>query len=287
MTTNTYSAPCTIANDTEFRAWGSAFSAALTAVGFPKAADTGQIDWATVAKPGASSTSAGYEIRYLNDSLHATKPCYVKIEFGTGGTSTTPSIWITVASGTNGAGTVSGTTYFARTQHAGNGAPNVGSYPTFVCATEGYIACAMQRRGQLSSHPFWSVARTVDSAGAPTSDGFIVMSAPSSSFARTTYLSSSFSDGTGFCLIPGNISTTLVSGDVQVFRHFGFITSGAVVCIPHYLSYLDSEIGNESTFTATPVGSTAITYLALGGSFSQASVTAQTLSAARLAMRWE
>lgn len=271
MTTDTYSGPLLHSSDAEFRAWGLALSNSLTAAGFPKSADTGQINWATVTKPGGSNTAAGYEIRYLSDSLHATKPCYVKLEFGNGVNTSIPSIWASAGSGTNGSGTLSGT-MFTRILITPGAVTNAGNFPTYACTLSGYVAFAFARAALGSSvgGAFFSVARTCDAAGAPTNTGFYFLysTGNSSLFNRKTYITSEITDGSNVCLFPGGDTTTLVGSDVQVIRHFGY--QPTIRCIPFYLGYMSSEIGNESTFVATPVGVTARTYLALGGSANSA-----------------
>jgi len=268
MTTQTYSGPIVHSSDAEFRAWGLALSNALTAAGFPKSADTGQIDWATVARP-AVNTAGGYEIRYLDDSLHATKPCYVKIEYGTAASATIPQMWLTAGSGTNGSGTISGVMW-TRQAVCMQAVANIGSFPTFVCVKPGYVAAAVARGGQGSSTgtAFFSVARMCDAAGDPTDVGFhFLFSAGGSSSAplnRKSYVTTEVNDVANVCLFPGGDTTTIVGSDVQVMRHFGF--QPTIRCVPFYLGYLVSEIGNEATFVATPVGVTSRTYIALGGS---------------------
>ena len=290
MTTDTYSAPLLHSSDAEFRAWGLALSNSLTAAGFPKSADTGQVDWATVTKPGGSSTAAGHEIRYLNDSLHGTKPCYVKIEFGNGVNTSIPGIWMSAGSGTNGSGTLSGA-MFTRILVTPGAVTNVGNFPTYVCTRSGYFALAFARAALGSSvgGAFFSVARMCDAAGDPTNVGFhfLYSTGNSSLLNRKSYVTSEVADGSNVCLFPGGDSTTLVGSDVQVMRHFGY--QPTVRCVPFYLGYMGTEIGNEATFVATPVGVIARTYLALGGTANSApsACSASGSTSHRLAMQYE
>lgn len=292
MTTHTYSSPLAHASDTDFRAWGLELSDALTTVGFPKSADTGQINWATVNMPLASNTAAGYEIRYLNDSLHGSKPIYLKIEYGTINTSLQRmGIWVSAASATNGSGTLSGTTYLTRRQIIRDGVVGLqaGNYPTYVCALPGYMAFAFKRRAKQGSEgtSFFSLCRTCDSAGSPTSSGFYFYYNNESTAAleRRTYITSEVNDTSAYCLFPGAATTTQVGADVQGIKHFGYTPE--IKVIPFFLSYLDSEIGSESTFTATPVGVTPRTYLTLGGTGVPINCSATTSATHKLAMQFE
>jgi hypothetical protein len=74
------------------------------------ASDTGQVDLTTVARPSVG-VYAGYKVYKANDALQATKPFFLKVEFGVSAGSVTRWLFrFTVANITNGAGTLSGIT---------------------------------------------------------------------------------------------------------------------------------------------------------------------------------
>lgn len=108
MATDQRTLPGSFAVDADFRSWGSGLSAQFAAVGLVKTADTGQIDWSTVLKPSATVQQRGYEIWRFNDALQATKPVFIRIDFGSGAGASLPGLWVTVGTGTNGAGTLTG-----------------------------------------------------------------------------------------------------------------------------------------------------------------------------------
>jgi len=86
-------------SDTTWRAWGSAISAALAALGtIVQTSDTGQINWATATK-----ASGGFEIWRFADSLQSTAPVFIRIDY-----SSNPQLNFRVGTGTNGAGTLTG-----------------------------------------------------------------------------------------------------------------------------------------------------------------------------------
>lgn len=93
-----------LANDAKFQAWVQAIEAAILASGFLEVApDTGQLNPLTVARPSVS-TYAGYRIYRTKDSMHATKPCYVKMEYGVASAADRPALRKTSSTATNGAG---------------------------------------------------------------------------------------------------------------------------------------------------------------------------------------
>lgn len=98
------------ASDAEWRTWCQAIETALLASGFLVAAsDTGQIDLTTAVRP-AINTAAGYKIYKANDALQASKPFFLKVQYGVGSAITMGRITLQMSSATNGAGTPSGLT---------------------------------------------------------------------------------------------------------------------------------------------------------------------------------
>lgn len=161
-----------------FKAWVTDLTTALDEIGFIRSADTGQFDVAAISSVPALGTSPLYEIRYLNDALHAVAPIYVRLEYGTRGTAT-PYVGVTVGTGTDGAGGITGVfgsfgPQRVTTTVSGTGAP---PYQCYACMVEGavWFSFADLRMGAgTTSHPaLFSlvIARTTDATGAPTSDG--------------------------------------------------------------------------------------------------------------------
>jgi hypothetical protein len=83
-------------------------SDALAAVGLTRTTDTGQVNWATVSTLPGSATIRDYEVYRLNDSLQATKPIYMRVDYGY--TSLLMTYQITFGTSTDGAGNIGGVT---------------------------------------------------------------------------------------------------------------------------------------------------------------------------------
>lgn len=90
-----------------FRAWVQVMHDGLTSVGLVQTSDTGQALPSTIALPGAS-TFSGFEIYRFADSLQATKPVFIKMEYGTAPNNTGSIFRVTLGTSTNGAGTLTG-----------------------------------------------------------------------------------------------------------------------------------------------------------------------------------
>lgn len=281
MATLSWSTPADHTTTAGFRAWGSELSAKLQAAGLVQTADTGQINWTTVNLP-ATNTPGGYEIYRFNDALNATKPIYIKIEYGTGNGTGRPCIWITAGTGTNGAGTLSGasnrqTAYFA------NIADNTGSLDSYLCVKDGFVGlgwkyglCTAQSNNRF--YFFFAVARTVDDTGAETGDGFFVLrrQAGVTAAGGTVVESVSYADGVQasqngyYAMVPANVSSSAVGADKQVYKCYGILPR--VRPIMQAAVVLNTEYPVGVTFTAALVGTTARTYLSLGDGANYAAV---------------
>jgi hypothetical protein len=157
--------------DATFRGWGKAISDRLAAFGSVKTADTGQIDWTTVLTPNTSSQMRGYEVWRMADALQAQAPVFMKIEYGSGGLTVAPGLAVTLATGSNGAGTLAG---------------QVGARVALVTSTDMTTApwrcvfsgdpgrlgfCLAVNKDDPSNCTWLVVERTKDASGADTAEG--------------------------------------------------------------------------------------------------------------------
>lgn len=118
-----------------FRAWAQAIHDSLIAVGLVQTADTGQVTISTMALPTGSPTFVGYEIYRFNDALQATKPVFLKIEYGAGSANVVQgSFRVSISNATNGAGTLNGTLVStAKTLNGQIAIVDTAPQPSFFC----------------------------------------------------------------------------------------------------------------------------------------------------------
>lgn len=284
MSTQFYNTPWDHSSDATFRAWGLAFSTALQAAGTASGkltvtTDTGQINWATVTRPGVS-TAAGYEIYKFADTLAGAAPIYLKIEYGTGGSATIPQMWITVGTGSNGSGTLTGSTstrnIWTRTTAI---VSTVTNYPTYISSNEGSLTIGF-KLGAGSSNlgfGFLGIGRPCNLDASLRSDAVIVLIDNGTQAGCEVVR---FSDGTkfgsvsngGFGMVTLAITASTVAGSFQSWQTvcaypqtYGINWAGIV---------LSSEIVLNTSITATYYGSSSHTYVSLGLPIGAFSVTA-------------
>lgn len=216
--------------DAEFRLVGLFLTTTWQAGGFVKASGVGtQIDWTTVTIPGANNTAAGYEVREFTDALQATVPFKAKIEYGRGATAGQFGIWITVASGFDGSGNATGTTYLARTQIAGAGV-STWSAAAANCvnfANTNSVACYLGIN--VTGAGWLAIERTLDANGDPTNQGFTIIYRVVASWAngsivhRAVYWAGAAptSETQGSCFPPTQVSSAIAAdGRVALFPNY-------------------------------------------------------------------
>jgi hypothetical protein len=277
-----------VADDAAFRVRGKWFSDRLTDIGWAKTADTGQINWATVAKPAGATTAAGYEIRKSNDGK---TDIYVKIEYGTGAAATYFAFWFTFGEGSDGAGAITGDKT-TRTALSGNASGAVGC-TDYMCGDTSrfWLLCACNTSvGALATTlPGGGVQRTTDASGVDTSEGFITF-AVGNSASKNEFVS--FSAGTGgqrsglggmlYCTAPFPGS----AGEIPVFPFYVFspsryLLARDLVAVPTAYATV------SSTHTFALLGSNR-TFIALwGGSVSYLSDGGNAVGNLTLCLRWE
>lgn len=266
MTTATSSTRLRHDSDATFREWGLEFSTFLSTIGLVQTADTGQINWASVTRPG-TNTNAGYEIWRFNDALQATAPIYIRFDYGTHSNANAPRIQLTVGVGTNGAGVITAAGSWTTDSLNGSSASTTdvarNSYFCYDGGTLGFFW-----KAGVTARAGLCITRTVDASGAYTGVGAMIVEC-ASNLLRTACMD--FSAGTittkrttaasaQLCHWPQSPSTSLVGSDWQVACPYGVYSR----FLPHigFVGCLPSEFTAAVTFTATMVGSTPHTYLA-------------------------
>jgi hypothetical protein len=173
--------------DAEFRLWASFIHSVfvLTSCWVDTAA-AGSIDFTTVLKPAALNTSQGFKVYRMNDTLQATAPVFVKIEYGSAAAAVNPAIWFTVGTTHDGSGNL-GNILFVRTQIFAGGASSSAS-KCIGSADTNRVTFAMFLN-IVNTYPFWfSIERTKDATGADTGTGLLLAFGKAFAIHTSAYL---------------------------------------------------------------------------------------------------
>lgn len=285
--TNSFQAQDTNAH---FQAWvNEVYTALVTQLGLTQTADTGQMAVPCVtAAPSAASQSAGYYVFRFNDSLQATAPIFLKVEFGSGASGAAyPFMWITVGTGSNGSGTINGV---AMTRVAAAGGVAVGqsttnynSYYSYVPA-QGFLGLSM-KNGMASTNEAtmgFMIFRSVNASGAPTADSIHLLTnsgtANGTSSSGTLQIINNntgalqtLTTPTSWGIIPFSTSYSQEGTVAMVFPVFQYLGSAAApgFGITNAMALgINNEINVGATAAVTILGTLSLTYLNVGGGVS-------------------
>lgn len=287
MTTAVTSTVFDMTSDAAFRTWvQEVITMLFTTLGVTQTADTGQINTATVTRPGAANTSAGYVVGRFNDTLQATAPIFFKLEFGTGTTGlTTPQMWITVGTGSNGSGTITGIVgtrvSAGRTTINSTVTPysNRGCYSTALGVLWFTLKQGSPGANERCASGF-AIYRSIDSTGAPTADGFMLLTNSGiatgvtasgnaqaiSNLTGLAYTSSApwvTASSTAWGIFPFVPSTSSYGGNAQIGPVFQFTPIIGVAAALGLCCISEIPVGSTAS-GVTLVGSTARTYINAG-----------------------
>jgi hypothetical protein len=275
MPRQTYTSTILHDTDANFRIWGSQFSTALAAC-LTVTSDTGQINWTTVVRAGAN-TSAGYEMYRFSDTLQATKPVFIKVEYYTGSSTTQPMIRMTVSTGTNGAGTQTG--LIATTTITNAAVPSANPQTTWICYKDGCFTWQWgQNTGaQAVPHGWGHVERSRDSTGASTGNGLMIsgMNTNSAATPQISLISYDLSvignQGTTGVFIPCLASwiSANSSNGAQVNLFNWFCMTPDLFNLIGIFTYKSAEIPGYTELDVALVATTSHHYVCMGGTTSQ------------------
>jgi hypothetical protein len=270
-------------------------SSALATLGWVQAADTGQVDWDTIAAVPASNAYV-YEIWRADDALAATCPIYIKMEYGTFGTGAGagPRIRISVGTASSGAGALSGVssgTY----QHGVTVTPTGASlWDCYFSGNAGEFRMLMWRNCTTAGSPYaFIVERSKSAAGVDTDEYWsalmLIGNVPSGLYQITVMpsISAMRTESGGICCYSLASVTGLFNGTVfacPVFPIIGKLGNpmlGAACC-------LGADVGEGQVVTVETYG-VFHDYIASKGTNSTFKYlgTTYTNATGALLMRWE
>jgi len=159
--------------DAGFRAWGLGISTALQSL-FTFVTQTGEINWGTVVKPASTNVKSGFEIYAFNDSLQATSPLFIKIEYGSAaGSAVFPAVYMSVGKSVNGAGVLGGVMFTQSAVIACNGTLTLTPKNCYFGNGDGsclVMALWPTDVGMQSSGSYVALERSRNVNGTPTGD---------------------------------------------------------------------------------------------------------------------
>lgn len=284
---NTFSVTSVVDHTTDvgYHNWvAEHINALVTQIGLTQTADTGQTANGGTVRPGVG-TAGGYIILRFNDTAQATSPVFMKIEYGTGGTTSIPQIWISCGRGSDGAGNLT-TVTFARSSVTNNVQPTsiITSYVSKFCwnPTLGAFSFIWKVSATGTTNQTLGglvLARSNDGSGVVTTDAVFILvntynavagsASSAGSLQCYSYLTSALltiPTPASWGMWPLGILTTVVGGNIAVVPIFALSPSLYVPVVLCIGLLTETPILN-TTLPFALMGATTRTYLSAGSIF--------------------
>jgi len=264
----------------------------VTTCGLSQTSDTGQManpSLATYPTVLGVTGATGYYVFKFNDTLQSTAPIFLRIDFGDVNVIQAPTCWITVGTGSNGAGTITGVV-MTQVCVGANGASGPGP-GTFVSnyvynSTYGFLGMgAKQNAGSCGANGcymgFALFRSSNQGTGAATADSIILITnnwstAPTAAGGAMQWISGGFAlptltaANTGAFVpsvyngVPFNLTATLYNGIVTILPAW-YLNLAQGLCQCPFIGFgLVSELALNSTFTATIAAGLSLTVKSVG-----------------------
>ena len=160
-----------MSTDALFREYGKFIADSLESIGWALQADSGDLDWATVARETVTAFKmSGYEVR--KSGTAGGTALYMKIQYGAGYNTNCLGIKTQFGTGFDGAGTLTGALTSLMSIASACGADaSVGTFTVAGNSERWTIGCTSANNLANNSAAFFQ--RTCDTAGADTSTGLV------------------------------------------------------------------------------------------------------------------
>lgn len=210
--------------DAEFRTMAQFLANTMESGGVIRTADTGQVNLSTMTFPGTNNTAAGYEIRRFTDALQSTAPVFLKIEYARGGGTNFFDIFLTIGTGSDGSGNLTGVK-FTRTQIGL--ITNFTSLPCYVSAGTSWMVTILGANNTFTPSGIFSIERAKTSAGADSNKGVYLLTNKTNQqcrFIDFTGVSTPINESSNYgCFAPTQLTSGLhSSGNVAVYPFYFF-----------------------------------------------------------------
>lgn len=232
-----------------------------TTSGWTKTTCTGEADPTTIAHPTVANTKQGFRVYAMADSLQATAPIYMRVDWGSGGAAATFAMWVTLGTGVNtGTGAITGVA-FGPIQFGGN-TNSTGAVKSYGSGSTNRFCIALFTTTSNVGWMCFGVERTKNSNGVDTSDGLLILGqsttggggvADFSQYANFVSLGSQPAQETAWTYVLSHVNPSTFSSNVGVSLVIQF-AGAAVQPGMNFIVTRSSDFAAGATVTVTVYG---------------------------------
>ena len=248
--TNTFAFDMSVSAN--FQALMNQIHTEILAFGWVDPGDTGQVDLTAAASPGLS-TFAGYRIYKTGDALTA---IYMKVQYGEGVATTVPALRFTFGTGTDGAGTPTGSVSAAI--DVAYGSSNAGTHRLYMSGDTNRLMVYIGDSNASSSSTAVgiSIHRIVDGSGAAITGGIDIFTVTNNSTTQRFHPTSGTLPNveTSWCIPYPNravnvLDTVTMTGHALTWQATGAHNPSPAVAVGGITDFTVGTPGNTTTIS--------------------------------------
>jgi hypothetical protein len=292
--------PIDHSSDAGYRLWVQELLSNFISSGLVQTSDSGQMNPSTATRPSANSFT-GYLMLRMKDALQASRPVFLRLEPGTANVTNTPALRLTIGTGTNGSGTLTGLVSSARVMHNGTtlvANASTANFKSYATHSAGFVGLAWKLSagsGPVAIAGF-TIQRSTSNVGIPTADAVMLITsgATSSETVASEVSLLNFKTGEVFNAIDGHDISLIVmrrSSSLSGLKRQLYVTWMSIPeVIPNLCTaaYIKAEIPDGTEIDIALVGSTPRHYIAVGNALRSCAYNGPSSTTARGAvMLWE
>lgn len=159
--------------DAQIRAWATFIDDTLVNGGWIYVSQAGDTAPGALLAATAGLQKKGFRVYRMNDTLQATKPVFMRIDYGSGGGASpwSPSVWLTIGKGTDGSGNIT-SVFITNAQSCPINAVQTGTHPSYGSAASNRCTFGLFTDSTLYCLAF-GLERSKDSTGNDTGYGLM------------------------------------------------------------------------------------------------------------------
>jgi hypothetical protein len=237
----------------------------VTTGGWVVTSDTGQATLSTITHPTVANTKQGYRIYRMADSLQSTNPVFMRLDFGGSANPVVFGMWVTIGTGSNGSGTITGIAWnggASATPNVANSGNSASAQNAYGSASTNRACIAIGIMGSVSNcQTVFTIERSKDSSGNDTGDGLLLCyNLITTTLNQSRYIilaggTQPTAEGLSYVLTARNPSETFAPGDIGV----GIVVPMKGVAQQPGMNVMivnSSDVGAQGSFSMTVYGAT-------------------------------
>src|ERR1043166_6389718 len=150
----------------------------VTTGGWTLSTETGDTAPSSLVAPTVANSKRGFRVYKMADTLQSTSPVFIRVDYGSGTSASIFGLWLTIGTGSDGAGNITGVVWnggaSATANFCGNTSSSIQASNCYGSASTSRVTIALFVQGASTYHLVFGIERTKNATGADTGTGLLL-----------------------------------------------------------------------------------------------------------------